>query len=257
LIENIGENKRLQDFHPIWKRLSQLRDISRLQAASPERSLADSVFLLCVVSRAITAHSSSFADILIFSLSSIVAVACFNSSETIRTHAVSSINNFCSANLNRTMDVIIPSLLPIISDLQDDAGRKGGCELLFSVLRECGVSAAQYVPQLLPVSMRLMTDAMRECSMLAASIFAILVRLAPLAASDIVNRKDEKGWVSDRVITHLILGEPMPPCALPEIVSTQLKESGTVLRPYQVEGVSWLKFLHDVKLNGALCDDMG
>jgi SNF2 family DNA or RNA helicase len=102
-----------------------------------------------------------------------------------------------------------------------------------------------------------MTDAIRECSKVAASIFAILVRIAPLAAFYISNHADEEERISDRVINHLILGKPMPPCVLPDAVSSQLKESRTVLRPYQVEGISWLKFLNDVKLNGALCDDMG
>ena len=258
LIENIDSKKmNLQDFNPIWERLSPLRGISRSGAAVPELSLAESVFLLSVVSRAITTTSSSFADILGFSLKSVVTIACFNSSQMMRTQALVSINNFCRANFNDTMDLLIPSLLPIISDLQNDVGRKGGCELLLYVLQEYGVSAAQYVPQLLPASMRLMTDAIRECSKSAASIFAILVRIAPLAASYISNHADEKERVSDRVINHLILGKPMPPCVLPDAVSSQLKESGTILRPYQVEGISWLKFLNDVKLNGALCDDMG
>jgi hypothetical protein len=257
-IENIDSKKmNLQDFNPIWERLSPLRGISRSEAAVPERHLAASVFLLSIVSRAITTASSSFDEILGFSLQSAVAIACFSSSQTMRTQALASINNFCRANLNHTMDLLIPSLLPIISDLQDDVGREGGCELLLSVLQECGVSVARYVPQLLPASMRLMTDAIRECSKVAASIFAILVRIAPLAAFYISNHADEEERISDRVINHLILGKPMPPCVLPDAVSSQLKESRTVLRPYQVEGISWLKFLNDVKLNGALCDDMG
>ena len=258
LIKNIDRMKmKLQDFIPIWDRLSSLRDISRLEAAVPERNLSESLFMLSVVSRAMTTDSPSFADILGFSLRSAVAVACFSSSQMIKTQALASIINFCTVNFDQTMDLLIPSLLPIISDLQNDVGRMGGCELLLSVLQECGVSSAQYVPQLLPSSMRLMTDTSRECSKLAASIFAILVRIAPLAASYISSHADEKEAVSDRVINHLILGKPMPPCALPDAVSSQLKESGTILRPYQVEGISWLKFLNDVNLNGALCDDMG
>jgi len=258
LIENIDRMKmKLQDFNPIWDRLSSLHDISGLEAAVPERNLSQSLFLLSVVSRAMTTDSPSFADILGFSLTSTVAVACFSSSQMMKTQALASIINFCTVNFDQTMDLLIPSLLPIISDLQNDVGRMGGCELLLSVLQECGVSSAQYVPQLLPTSMRLMTDTSRECSKLAASIFAILVRIAPLAASYISSHADEKEAVSDRVINHLILGKPMPPCALPDAVSSQLKESGTILRPYQVEGISWLKFLNDVNLNGALCDDMG
>lgn len=257
VVENIDNNTKLQDFHPLWERLLLLRDLSQLEAAALQQNLVDSVFLLRVVSKAMTRNSSAFAEVLQFSLKPAVVVACFNSSEAIRTQALTSICSFCRVDFTNTMDLLIPSLLPIMSDLQDDLGRKGGCELLLSILQEFGTLAAQYVPQLLPVSMRLMTDVIRECSKSAASIFAILVRLAPLASSYIVNHDDDEEEVSNRVISHLILGRPMPPCVLPEAVSSQLKESGTVLRPYQVEGISWLKFLNDVKLNGALCDDMG
>lgn len=257
LVGNISRAKmKLQDFNPLWEHLTPLQDIRQVESAK-EQGIAESLLLLNVVSRAITTDSPSFDDILGLSLSSAVAVVCFSSSQIMMTQALASINNFCRLNFDQTMDLLIPSILPIISDLQNDTGRKGGCELLLSVLQKCGVSSARYVPQLLPVSMRLMTDTIRECTKLAASIFAILVRIAPLAASYISNNVDKKEGISDRVINHLILGKPMPPCVLPEAVSSQLKESGTILRPYQVEGISWLKFLNDVNLNGALCDDMG
>ena len=259
LIEHVDSKKmRLQDFPPIWERLSVLQDMTRCRAIIPEEEVADSLVMLIAVLKAMSAQSSSFADILGSSLKAAVIISCFSSSTSIKAQAMISINSFCKVNFNGTMDLITPLLLPIMSDLEDDTGRRGGCELLLSVLQGCGaVSAAQYVPQLLPASMRLMTDSSRECSKLAASIFAILVRIAPLAASHISNRGDEMESVSDRVIKHLILGKPMPPCVFPDIVSSQLKESGTILRPYQVEGISWLKFLNDAKLNGALCDDMG
>lgn len=34
-------------------------------------------------------------------------------------------------------------------------------------------------------------------------------------------------------------------------------KSGPILRPYQLEGVSWMKSLHDNGLNGILADEMG
>jgi SNF2 family DNA or RNA helicase len=112
--------------------------------------------------------------------------------------------------------------------------------------------------------MRLMTDVSEECSRHAACAFAILVRVAPLSASCIDNNNDAAqtnaeptGKVSDDVIKHLILGKPLPPCEIPSSITLALQQSGTVLRPYQVEGISWIKFLSDVNLNGALCDDMG
>eukprot|EP00957_Ditylum_brightwellii_P201174 15324393-Ditylum_brightwellii.AAC.1 len=62
---------------------------------------------------------------------------------------------------------------------------------------------------------------------------------------------------SDKVIEHLIHGRPLPPCQIPAKIKNTLERSGVKLRAYQIEGVSWIRFLHSVNLNGALCDDMG
>ena len=168
------------------------------------------------------------------------------------------------------MKIIIPTILPILDNLEDDPARQWGCELLLTVLQELRVLASPYVITLLPVAMRLMTDSMEECSRLAASAFAILVRIAPLAASYfntndgkphstvgcIGVRKNQKDS-SENVVRHLILGKPLPPSELSDAILSELLKSGTILRPYQMEGITWMNFLRDVRLNGALCDDMG
>jgi len=175
--------------------------------------------------------------------------------------ACASINNLCAIDFCATMDKVIPCLLPMLSNLQDDQGREGGCKLLMSMLHDFEVLVAPYVTTLLPVAMRLMTDTVTECSRIAASAFAILVRIAPLAATYIdkgdSNTSEDDHNVSNNVIRHLILGKPLPPVTLPETVISHLQKSGTTLRPYQMEGISWLNFLTEVHLNGALCDDMG
>ena len=115
-----------------------------------------------------------------------------------------------------------------------------------------------YVTTLLPVVMRLMTDVSESCSRNSASAFAILVRIAPLSAGHIGRiQASHSSGVSEDVIQHLILGKPLPPCKLPQSILQALDKSGTILRPYQMEGVTWMKFLSEVNLNGALCDDMG
>jgi TATA-binding protein-associated factor len=108
--------------------------------------------------------------------------------------------------------------------------------------------------ELLPIVMRSITDTVEECSRIASSSFAILVRIAPLAVGYIDRQCDDQ---TSSVVRHLILGKPLPPCDVPDIILTHLRMSGTTLRPYQMEGVAWLRFLADVHLNGALCDDMG
>ena len=82
------------------------------------------------------------------------------------------------------------------------------------------------------------------------------------------------------VLAHLVIGSPLPPqysplelasvFPTPSTLATTNSSSGgggggggtprakaTELRPYQEDGVSWLLFLVNARLHGALCDDMG
>ena len=87
-----------------------------------------------------------------------------------------------------------------------------------------------------------------------------MLGIAPLAAGHMeksghVSLNQNVGQeVSNDVIRHLILGKPLPPCAIPETILSHLGMSGTTLRPYQMEGISWLRFLADVHLNGVIFD---
>ncbi|KAL9184469.1 hypothetical protein ACHAXT_002555 [Thalassiosira profunda] len=252
LVASMSSGGKLEDLRPLWDRLSPLLDGA--SSGKSDQQQADAIFMLRVISGAMSQDCPSFRLVLDSFLRSAVDAACRNEFELARSQASMSINNFCKHDFSATMDRVVPSLLPILTNLQDDRGREGGCELLLSVLHDFEVLAAPFVTTLLPVAMRLMTDVLEECSRSAASAFAILVRIAPLTAGHL---DKEVATASNKVIRHLILGKPLPPCALPEKISSELEKSGTTLRPYQVEGISWLSFLSDVHLNGALCDDMG
>jgi TATA-binding protein-associated factor len=73
------------------------------------------------------------------------------------------------------------------------------------------------------------------------------------AGDDDHSSSDERASVID----HLIFGKPLPICTLYEDIKTCFRESNTVLRHYQLEGISWLHFLQTVNLSGVLCDSMG
>jgi len=252
-----GSSQKLEDLSPIWSRLSPLLndDIPQVE------ELHDSICMLEIISKAMTKDCPSFKIVLDSFITSTVHVACKSDDEVIMAQACASINNLCAIDFCVTMDKVIPCLLPTLSNIEDDQGREGGCKLLMSILHDFEVLVAPYVTTLLPVAMRLMTDIVTECSRIAASVFAILVRIAPLAASHIdkgdSSTSEDDHKVSNNVIRHLILGKPLPPVTLPETVLSHLQKSGTTLRPYQMEGISWLNFLTEVHLNGALCDDMG
>ncbi|KAL7488484.1 hypothetical protein ACHAW6_014063 [Cyclotella cf. meneghiniana] len=262
LISNMSQRDTLQDFPPIWDRLSLLKGPTYSKLS--EEQQFQSILILSVVSNAVTTKHPFVEQFLSSYVKPAVYIACDNQHARIRKQASVAIANLCSVNFEATIDMTITSLLPILSDLHNEEGRKRGCELLVNILQVFSVSVSPYVITLLPVVMRLMTNESEECSRHAASAFAILVRVAPLCA-DFIGR-DKKTFsattvladkVPDNVIRHLILGKPLPSCELPGSISQALVESGTVLRPYQMEGISWMKFLSEVHLNGALCDDMG
>jgi TATA-binding protein-associated factor len=122
-----------------------------------------------------------------------------------------------------------------------------------------GMDICPFVRALLPLAMSLMTDPIQECSKIATNLFASLVRVAPLVRKSIsvVLPGVEENSHADSVLDHLIHGKPLPPCEMPVALKETLKKAKVSLRNYQMEGISWLRFLQTVNLNGALCDSMG
>lgn len=255
-ISDINTSDPSKDLVPIEKWMVNLSSFDC--SNSEEHDIYGSIQMLQIISGAICKDSPYFKHLFV-RLGLAVEVACELKTENLRAKACASIHNFCKIDFSTSMDRILPPLLTKLTSLEDDQCREGACKLLLSILQDFEVLLSPYVTKLLPVAMRLMTDSVTECSRVGASAFAILVRIAPLAATHI--DKDEGTQSnqnsSDSVIRHLILGKPLPPIDLPEDVLSHLQNSGTTLRPYQMEGISWLNFLTDVHLNGALCDDMG
>lgn len=169
------------------------------------------------------------------------------------------IKKFYSLNATLTLKRSLPSIVRSMKDRANDFYRIQACEMLQSLLDEKSMAICAFVRSLLPLAMSMMTDPSEECAKAAASIFSCLVQLAPLVQessslemdTSIVNEK------ADLVIDHLIHGKPLPDCTLHPLVLESLRTSGTILRKYQLEGISWLRFLQTVNLNGALCDSMG
>jgi hypothetical protein len=141
------------------------------------------------------------------------------------------------------LDMAVPRIVLALKD--DSLDRSVYCELLGAIADSCEASIGPFIRTLLPSVMALLTN--RECSKVANSLFASLVRCAPLVARD--TKLEEIS-----VIDHLIFGEPLPACPLPPKISESLCMANIVLRNYQLEGVSWLQFLRKVNLSGALCD---
>ena len=81
----------------------------------------------------------------------------------------------------------------------------------------------------------------------SAHLFGKLVTLAPLVPHEDVKSDND----TDKLILHLIHGEPLPLVSVPIDVKVQL-------RHYQRECISWLEFLRCVGVPGGICaDEMG
>ncbi len=252
VIELLVGTENVENLSPLWQRLTSLTGSNYRNM--PEVEITDSIHMLNVVTGAMTKGCSSFKWVLDAFLKPAVDIACTSGSEVLHDKACHTVKNLCLIDFSATMDVAMPLLLLNISDLQDNRRRLGSSKLLLSLLHDFEVRVSPYVMELLPIVMRSITDTVEECSRIAALSFAILVRIAPLAVGYIDRQCDDQ---TSSVIRHLILGKPLPPYDVPDIIQTHLRMSGTTLRPYQMEGVAWLRFLADVHLNGALCDDMG
>ncbi len=91
--------------------------------------------------------------------------------------------------------------------------------------------------------------------MLAANMFAMLIKLIPLDSSDV----KVEDWPRDLLdlrskeknfIDELMNLKNVQDFSLPIKINAEL-------RSYQADGVKWLAFLNRYKLHGILCDDMG
>lgn len=227
-----------------------------------ESALLRGLGLLALLSQSLHIESQSYGQIIKEMLQVVVNYACTEPSSCIRGQAVCVVCTVCKSGPPRALQKAIPALLEHLKCLGDDHVRLHACRLLHAILDAAGTTICPFVRCLLPTAMSLMTDPSEECASLAASAFAALVRVSPL-----VERRQDANPTnaapsgseqsSNKVIDHLIHGEPLPPLRLPSAVQACMDKSHTTLRGYQKEGISWLHFLQTVNLNGALCDDMG
>jgi len=167
-------------------------------------------------------------------------------------------SSLCTKKARECLAKCLPPIVENLDVTVCASRRNASCRLLLNIVHYAGSSVCNFLRRLLPFCMRLMTDKEEGVSRRASTVFAILVQMAPLVESK-TKQEEIQGLssVSDSVVDHLILGRPLPPCAIPDAIVTSLESTGIHLRPYQAEGISWLRFLKAMGLSGALCDSMG
>jgi hypothetical protein len=187
----------------------------------------------------------------------LVMLACEHTSSNIRSQCSFSLVTFCHAEPNALLRYTIPSLSIYMKEKDKELSIRDAYSLLNEIVVHSGIAISPYVRCLLPIVLSMMASPREECSRTANNIFSYLVRVAPLVQH--IAEVDDDSTTDERasVIDHLIFGKPLPICNLCEDIRACLRESNTVLRHYQLEGISWLQFLQTVNLSGVLCDSMG
>lgn len=257
IVKSFSCTLKLDSIRPLWDALTPLLTIDCVSTISPSSTI-NTLLVLRATTQSLTAEHGSL-DLL---FERFIAPLTFLSSKMITAEvqelASECLLDLCKKNYSKSLRILLPNLA---EDLlaKDDNIRKNRCSQLKKLVDDAGMSICPFVKVLLPLSMSLMTDPVLECSRQAACVFSKLVQLAPLVSSsvDLALHADGTPLVADKVISHLINGQPLPPCNIHPKVSKALAASGVELRPYQMEGISWLRFLQSLRLNGALTDAMG
>ncbi len=258
LIAQLPAKTTLEEINPIWMRIKCLS--SPDPAVHSEEKLMKAIVLLNSISLSLQRGSKCLENATSVFLSTTIVLACTSPVAVLRNLAVNVVSNICGVGTDFAMPIALSLMLKYLRLTDDDPSRLGASRLLNSIVCSTEVSLRGYVKFLIPVVMSMMIDPLKPCADLSASTFSRLVQLAPLVEANPPIELDLKGWnqeCSEKVVEHLIHGKPLPPCEIPEIIIDAIHKNNITLRKYQVEGISWIQFLKSVKLNGALCDDMG
>ena len=252
LVSQLPNDRTLECIPPIWDRLRLVAE------ASQGDSLDENLRLLLIVAKALNPYSDATHHVIVTFIVHLVPIASSHRSNTTRGVANNIIVTLCHTSRELAMDTSLPVILSFLQDMSNDSRRLGSLRLLQSIIEAVNIDICPFVRCLLPVTMAMMTDPLDECAKQAAQSFATLVRISPLVKGTERRQWEEQNNESqtEKVIDHLIHGKPLPPCVLPESIMNELNEADVSLRDYQMEGITWLRFLQKVRLNGILAGEL-
>ena len=166
---------------------------------------------------------------------------------------------FAKVDLFETMNLFYSNIKKLINNIESDSERAGGVEVLFlfSTLEEKLVGATSL---LAPLSFVAISDKIESIRETAASAFRKMVTILPLEKleKNLISRfNDELQEIYKDNLNFLnVLSSPG---SLPHLTKFDIPalNQEVDLRGYQLEGITWMMFLHKFGLNGILADDMG
>ncbi|CAB3411490.1 unnamed protein product [Caenorhabditis bovis] len=177
----------------------------------------------------------------------------------LRFAAAKAIETFTKSQCGDTISRVYERLTTMASNLLNDFERLGAVE---AYLRLSCMDAAflnGLATLLCPIVFRLLTD---KCEIVRDAAGEAFRRLVPLVTvedpnfviPDLCDALKRRKLENTNFI-HVLSS----PSALPRIEVAQIKGGldGKMLREYQLEGITWMRFLRHYGLNGILADDMG
>ncbi|CAI4228285.1 unnamed protein product [Auanema sp. JU1783] len=167
------------------------------------------------------------------------------------------VSTFAKSSLGDTISRFYDTLSAMLANLSDDYERKGACEV-FLRLSFLGTTIASVVSLFAPIVFQRLADTLPEIRDAAGETFRNLVPLLSFVAKDEIAGLHEeiKQKLSENSEFINVLSSPSQ---LPLLTTGEIKglRSGIQLRHYQLEGITWMRFLRRFGLNGILADDMG
>lgn len=252
VLQHIPPGRTLNSVTALWSRLSPL--ILKNTSGAEHSVFLDSISLLKVLCGGLGSNDVLTSGLIDDCLPTLVRLACEYSQSEVRVCAISGIVALCSVAPGHVLKDTIPILAPNLQDRNQDARRLSASLLLRELVEAAGTEICPFIRCLLPLVLSLVTDHVSECAQISNSTFASLVRVAPLVRQHSSETFRTHGAHCESVIDHLIFGKALPPCDFPIEISDGFSSRRIVLREYQKEGITWLRFLQTVHLNGALCD---
>jgi hypothetical protein len=255
LVSNLRQENTLHDLPPVWDSLLPLLESSMAWNIAEK---TNALHMMKAVCRFLDQNNSIIVNIFDDFMLSLVNLGC-SGHLSLRNMSSNIIQGMCLIQPSLVLDKVLPNLILFLQDDKNDNLRSGACMLLRDVLDSTkdSTTVCPYVKVLLPIVMSMMIDPVKVCAEISASIFSMLVRVAPLVKESADFAGSQTNEEANLVIDHLIHGEKLLPCEIHPRVAEALREGNIILRNYQREGVSWLRFLQRINLNGALCDSMG
>ena len=239
----------------LWARAAQpLLDLTPETRGAWSDEQGQAVLDVCAVLESVAPHvdaalHASFVPL----LDALVRVA-QSEYTVVRAAAARCFSVLATCLVDEAMHRLVEDVVPLLG-AADLPRRQGAMEVVSCTVRTPDERVLPYVLFLVVPVLGLLSDPHESVRLLATNTFAELVKLVPLihglpdpphfSPALLARRETEKAF-----LTQLLDGSQVQPYTPPVEMKVQL-------RPYQLEGVSWMTFLARYQLHGILCDDMG